>query len=70
MSRAGAAHGANWQWWQPCGALHLLVQSPSAADHATCHTRAGLFEFSMKYQDGTRPTNYDESSFTPERREW
>ena len=30
----------------------------------------GLFDWSLKYQDGTKPTNFDPSEFTPERRQW
>ncbi len=29
-----------------------------------------LFEWSMKFQDGTRPSNSELQQLTPERREW
>lgn len=39
---------------------------------ASCMLRVlpGLFDWSMKFQDGTRPTQFKPEEFTPERRAW
>ena len=47
----------------------MRVAAPSLVAHM--HSAAGLFDWSMKFQDGTKPTGtVNPEDFTPERRAW
>jgi len=74
MALSCGSRGALCAEWEACArrlraALLLSLPNPLLSPTTTMH--AAIFDWSMKYQDGSRPTDYASAAeMTEEKRQW